>query len=236
MSIVNLLNPADYNPRTISDEKLEELRASLLEFGDLSGIVFNVRTKHLVTGHQRLKAIPKDAEIEKTACTDSMGTVATGFIQLKNGERYQYREVDWDLDREKVANVTANRQFGDFDPLKLEALVRELKTDFGSFEAIDLTSFVEEKGIRDIAIEPQIDPKLLEPRGTRNFRRVKREGAIRFGEHEIRLLPESFDMWLTSIMEEAEERQLHVIDLLKSKLGIQNDRADQSDTNQAVDL
>jgi len=45
---VKSLKPAGYNPRKITDKKLEMLKKSLEEFGDLSGIIFNRRrNKHL---------------------------------------------------------------------------------------------------------------------------------------------------------------------------------------------
>ena len=53
------LKPAPYNPRTITPEAVQALQVSLSEFGDISGIVWNKRTKHLVAGHQRLEALKK---------------------------------------------------------------------------------------------------------------------------------------------------------------------------------
>lgn len=43
------------NPRKISDSKLAMLKASVEEFGDLSGFVYNRRSKRLVSGHQKQK-------------------------------------------------------------------------------------------------------------------------------------------------------------------------------------
>lgn len=60
------LKPAEYNPRKISADQLKNLKKSIEEFGDLSGIVFNRRTGNVVGGHQRLKCVPDDAQIEKT--------------------------------------------------------------------------------------------------------------------------------------------------------------------------
>lgn len=57
---ISNLNPAPYNPRKITDKKLAMLQKSMAEFGDLSGIVCNTRTGHLVGGHQRLKVFSPD--------------------------------------------------------------------------------------------------------------------------------------------------------------------------------
>jgi hypothetical protein len=91
------LKPASYNPRKISDEQLERLKKSLQEFGDLSGIVYNRRTGNVIGGHQRLKCLPPDAKIEKKDLKErsKTGTVAEGWIVI-DGEKFIYREVDWD--------------------------------------------------------------------------------------------------------------------------------------------
>lgn len=51
------LRPASYNPRTIEDDAAAGLAQSLERFGDLSGIVWNQRTGHLVAGHQRVNQL-----------------------------------------------------------------------------------------------------------------------------------------------------------------------------------
>lgn len=70
------LKPAGYNPRKITKSQLERLKKSLDEFGDLSGIVFNVRTQTLIGGHQRTKNFDPAWEIIKEPHTDAVGTVA----------------------------------------------------------------------------------------------------------------------------------------------------------------
>ena len=51
------LAPADYNPRDITPEALAGLKASLKRFGPVQTIVWNKRTRRIVGGHQRLKAL-----------------------------------------------------------------------------------------------------------------------------------------------------------------------------------
>gem|GEM_PF-2566928 len=131
------LKPADYNPRKISDEQLSMLKKALEEFGDLSGIVFNRRTGNLVGGHQRLKCLPEDAKIEKKELKKPThtGTVAEGFIILPSdmsdkssmSERLSYREVDWPLEKEKAANIAANKHGGEFDDELLKNLLEDIK-------------------------------------------------------------------------------------------------------------
>lgn len=87
------------NPRKITDKKLELLKKSILDNGDLGGIVFNKRKGELVGGHQRLKVIPEDAKITYIKEYDQAtpkGTLAIGYIEV-DGELFGYREVDWDF-------------------------------------------------------------------------------------------------------------------------------------------
>lgn len=134
------LRPAEYNPRKITDEKLRALKGCIEEFGDLSGFVFNRRTGNLVCGHQRLKCIPRGATIKKTKLDTATktGTVAEGCV-LVGGERWGYREVDWGIEREKMANIAANKHGGDWDEDKLGEIMRELSKS-GDID-MDLSGF-----------------------------------------------------------------------------------------------
>jgi len=94
------LRPAPWNPREISPEALAGLKVSMEEFGDISGIVWNARTGHLVAGHQRLAAL-QEKYGEGLRYED-------GAVVAPDGERFPIRVVDWDELKEKAANVAAN--------------------------------------------------------------------------------------------------------------------------------
>jgi DNA modification methylase len=108
------------NPRTMSKHDADALKKSIEEFGDLSGIVFNIKTNQLVGGHQRIETFKRMTGERNVVITqrfdtpNKVGTVAVGYITF-NGEFYGYREVDWPLDRETAANIAANRIQGEFD-------------------------------------------------------------------------------------------------------------------------
>ncbi len=51
------LRPSDYNPRRISEQAMAGLSASIVRFGLVQPIIWNQRTKRVVGGHQRLKAL-----------------------------------------------------------------------------------------------------------------------------------------------------------------------------------
>jgi DNA modification methylase len=161
------LKPADYNPRKISDKQLEMLRKSLDEFGDLSGIVFNRRTGNVIGGHQRLKCLPPDAKIEKKDLKErsKTGTVAEGWIVI-DGEKFVYREVDWDEATEKMANIAANKHGGEWDDEKLGQLLQELSElpvfdlDLVGFESSELDAIlsqIEGTGLIDDDEVPEVE-------------------------------------------------------------------------------
>ena len=94
------LKPADYNPRKINDEAFNGLKFSIEEFGDISGITFNTRTGNLVAGHQRVNAILEkygDVEIQDDKIVTPVGS-------------FRIRVVDWDIQKEKAANIAANAE------------------------------------------------------------------------------------------------------------------------------
>lgn len=111
---------ADYNPRTISAANKKRLKKSLKENGLVEPLVWNRRSGHLVSGHQRL-AIIDDAE--KTS--DYTLSVAV---------------IDVDETAEKKLNVQLNNPglAGDFD---LDAILR-LQSDIGvEFADLGFTDF-----------------------------------------------------------------------------------------------
>ena len=115
---VDELRAYDKNPRKMRRDDFEMLQKSLEEFGDLSGVIFNRRTGNLVGGHQRTNHFrSKKAEItltEEFEAPSKAGTVATGFVVV-DGEKYAYREVDWDEEQEARANILANKVSADWD-------------------------------------------------------------------------------------------------------------------------
>jgi len=58
------LTPAPYNPRTITQDALSGLRASVERFGLVEPVVWNRRSGRVVGGHQRLKVLMQMGETE----------------------------------------------------------------------------------------------------------------------------------------------------------------------------
>ncbi len=96
------LRPWVSNPREIGKEEFAGLKVSLEEFGDLSGIVFNVRNQSLVCGHQRVVAIQERF--------GNAVRIEGNVIILPTNEKFIIRFVDWDEAKHSAANVAANSQ------------------------------------------------------------------------------------------------------------------------------
>lgn len=100
---------------------------SLAVFGDLSGVVENVRTGRLVGGHKRTDQFAADAAAEviitdRLEQPDATGTLAFGYV-VSLGTRWAYRLVDWLEDKEAAANVAANKWGAEFDFGALERML-----------------------------------------------------------------------------------------------------------------
>ena len=91
------------NPRRIDDEAAAGLAFSLEEFGDISGVCFNVRTGELVSGHQRVE------QLKAKYGTDL--PIVGGAIETPDGQTFAVRFVDWDKAKQRRANIAANNQF-----------------------------------------------------------------------------------------------------------------------------
>lgn len=136
------LAPNPKNPRTITKAKLEMLTKSLATHGDLSGIVYNKKSKQLVGGHQRKDISDPETDIvitKRLKKPTKTGTIAEGYV-LIDGEKYSYREVWWDAKQEKAANIAANKGAGEWDMPQLAEWMKEL-SDFDADFDVDLTMF-----------------------------------------------------------------------------------------------
>ena len=141
---IDNLKAAPYNPRKIDGPSLKALGFSLQEFGDISGITWNKRTGNLVCGHQRLEALKKDFGL---LAIESQQIVAQkpniGGNGAKLIQRFPIRVVDWDLAKEKAANVAANSQFlaGEFTD-DLGDILKGIADDLPeAFEKLRLNEF-----------------------------------------------------------------------------------------------
>jgi hypothetical protein len=131
-SSLDALKAHPSNPRTISPQKARMLAKSLKEFGDISGIVLSRKTGTLVTGHMRIDALRSgEASVHITTQYQNptkTGTVAEGYVLYK-GERFSYRETNWDEAKVKQASLSANNNAGAFDMTGLTSWLNELNAE-----------------------------------------------------------------------------------------------------------
>ena len=124
LKTIDDLKPASYNPRKIEQSAMHGLKRSIGEFADISGLVWNSRTGNLVAGHQRLAAL-------RTLYGDGLLLDAQApCLVTPRGERFAIRVVEWDLIKEKAANLAANNPAiaGEFTEGLVEILV-EIKEE-----------------------------------------------------------------------------------------------------------
>jgi len=150
------LKPASYNPRKITEKQLGMLKKSMAEFGDLSGIVVNVKTGNLVGGHQRVKNLDQSWPIVKQSHKDKTGTIALGYIETPGG-RWTYREVSWTEKKEAAANIAANKHGGEFDMPKLKDIIINLDTGDMDMELLGFNSHELELMMTAVGEEKQKD-------------------------------------------------------------------------------
>jgi hypothetical protein len=128
---ITALSPAKYSPRMITDMRLVFLDQSIQEYGDLSGVVFNKRTKSLICGEQRVKTLKgKKTTIVTAPHVDQHGTLEIGQIEVQSKKGIifiPFRIVDWDIKKQKAASIAANAHGGKFDNDKLRLVVNELE-------------------------------------------------------------------------------------------------------------
>jgi ParB-like chromosome segregation protein Spo0J len=143
MIALSKLNPAPYNPRTITPAELAKLTRSIEEFGIVEPLVVN-RDMTIIGGHKRLKAV------------QSLGRAEIPCIV-----------VDLPKNKEKLLNLALNRIGGDFDEALLSALLADLSATPDI--ALDLSGFDDGELSKMISRAAAPSPLIHEDRPLRPF-------------------------------------------------------------------
>lgn len=131
------LLPADYNPRSITAEALNGLKASLQRFGLVQPIIVNDTSGNVVGGHQRLKVLQADGVEE----------IDVVVVELSDGE-------------ERALNVALNNQAigGEFTT-GLQALLAEVRDFDGElFDDLLLGELLADADAAGEAVVGETDP------------------------------------------------------------------------------
>ena len=108
---INSLNPAEYNPRQISNKQYEDLKASMEKFGCVDPIIININPERLnvvVGGHQRLRIL-RDLGAEKVP------TVSVNLSEEDERElnvRLNKNGGDWDIDLLSNFDIVDLKEWG----------------------------------------------------------------------------------------------------------------------------
>jgi len=108
---INSLNPAEYNPRQISNKQYEDLKASMEKFGCVDPIIININPERLnivIGGHQRLRIL-RELGAEKVP------TVSVNLSEEDERElnvRLNKNGGDWDIDLLSNFDVVDLKEWG----------------------------------------------------------------------------------------------------------------------------
>lgn len=117
---------ASYNPRIISEDARKKLKKNLQTVGLLGGVVWNMRTGNLVSGHQKVSVM--DAVNRYDAETGA------------NDYEFRVEVVDFDDKTEKEQNLFMNNRAvqGTYDDDMLRDLLQEIDYNNAGFDDTDL--------------------------------------------------------------------------------------------------
>lgn len=145
---VNILTPADYNPRKNlqpGDKEYEKIKNSISEFGYVDPIIIN-SDDTIIGGHQRLKVL-KDLGFTEVDCV----------------------VVEMDKTKEKALNVALNKISGSWNVALLKDLIDDLKDsdfdiEFTGFEPPELDEMFNQLYDKDTEEDDfDVDEELKEP-------------------------------------------------------------------------
>ena len=180
---ISELKPAPYNPREITANAKDGLRASLERFGDLSGIVVNLKTGHIIAGHQRRDALATLAADAIKWDNNASGDERWGTVRAVSGESFRVRAVRWSKSKEKAANIAANSPTitGEFTDA-LQDVLSDVLAEMP--EAFDVLAFA------DLLVDdsaPEIPPQDPAPAPAVAAKVITRHGDVwTLGEHRLR--------------------------------------------------
>jgi hypothetical protein len=149
------------NPRFISDEALGGLEVSMVEYDDIAGIVWNERTGELVAGHQRLTGLRRAGATTWRRISKTLGVI----VHPKTGAEWFIRIVDWDSQKQRIANITANNPHiaGEFTPAALEQLrALEDEAAFTALRLDELQSAIAKTADKPPSDSPEYDESIAD--------------------------------------------------------------------------
>ncbi len=140
------IEPADYNPRVITEEAKKKLRNSISTYGLVEPIIINTQNMRIISGHQRYQILLDVLmEVVNLAECEFDYLVKDDYGYVFDFQQLNIKNEDY----EKALNIVLNNTnlMGDYDYEKLESLLTELE-----FNGFDLT-FTGFDNLEDIDID-----------------------------------------------------------------------------------
>ena len=159
---INSLNPAEYNPRQISNKQYEDLKASMEKFGCVDPIIININPERLnvvVGGHQRLRILRElgaekvptvsvnlseederelNIRLNKSGGTFDMDILANEFdiVDLKE---WGFKDIELGFNIDKIENDPHTRKIEapTYEPKGIKPKVSELYNEDKGFELLE---------------------------------------------------------------------------------------------------
>lgn len=143
------IEPAEYNPRTISEEAKKKLRNSIETFGLVEPIIVNTQNNRIVSGHQRYQIL-----IDMLMEDDNLAEREFDYlIKDDYGYIFDFNQLNIkNEDYEKALNIVLNNTnlMGDYDYEKLGNLLNELEfngfnLEFTGFDGLELSFYTDDE-------------------------------------------------------------------------------------------
>ena len=169
------IQPAEYNPRTISIDDFELLKENIEHYNLVDPIIINLKNNRIIGGHQRYKVLLED----ETSKYKELNLLKLGDIG------WVFNEDDIKLrndDDEKILNLSLNNLSGEWDTGKLLDLFDDLNinqydislTGFNNNEIVELElsnldDYIEDNEIRNVELSENIEEMFDERKGALKY-------------------------------------------------------------------
>ena len=141
---ISILNPAEYNPRLLTNEAQEDLKKSIKELGIIKPIIIRQSDKRIMAGHQRTKTMKLLGYTHVPAfILDGVNsTDEVRFNQLHNYAECELSEIQPEINV-SLPKGTEGFYTGEFYQFNLSSCIRQqnsLTAQFVSFSLSNLAN------------------------------------------------------------------------------------------------
>ena len=159
--------PADYNPRTITEDQKTKLKNSIDNFGIVEPILINLQNNRIIGGHQRFQVLLDQYLLDNDLYAE------LNLLQLNESYGWVFPDNNNTLDSEdmeKALNLVLNntKVAGTFDKNKLVQIFNDLQesgfnTSLTGFNNNDIQGFKELSETNNTVEDINIDTSMIIP-------------------------------------------------------------------------